>query len=170
MFARFWRFDRLATAAVMRLALPISATALAESGLFAASAFMMGWLGHLELAAHGIVLQLAALSFMVHLGLSQAGTVLVGKAFARRDWAAVQRIAAITMVLSTLAALVAILFFGHTQYADQCIFRCRRYTDPEILRIGTLLLIVAAMFQFVDAAQVVALSLCAGFKIPKCRC
>jgi MATE family multidrug resistance protein len=168
MFARFWRFDRVATAAVMRLALPISATALAESGLFAASAFMMGWLGHLELAAHGIVLQLAALSFMVHLGLSQAGTVLVGKAFARRDWAAVQRIAAITMVLSTLAALVAILFFLATPNMLISAFLDAEDTlTPEILRIGTLLLIVAAMFQFVDAAQVVALSLLRGLQDTK---
>ena len=168
MFARFWRFDRVATAAVMRLALPISATALAESGLFAASAFMMGWLGHLELAAHGIVLQLAALSFMVHLGLSQAGTVLVGKAFARRDWVAVQRTAAITMGLSTLAALVAILFFLATPNMLISAFLDAEDTlTPEILRIGTLLLIVAAMFQFVDAAQVVALSLLRGLQDTK---
>ena len=38
---------------------------------------------------------------------------------------------------------------------------------PEILRIGTLLLIVAAMFQFVDAAQVVALSLLRGLQDTK---
>ena len=41
----------------------------------------------------------------------------------------------------------------------------RAFLDPQdpltadILRIGTLLLMLAALFQFVDAAQVVALSL-----------
>ena len=168
MFARFWRFDRVATLAVTRLAMPISATALAESGLFAGSAFMMGWLGHLELAAHGIVLQLAAISFMVHLGLSQAGTVRAGQAFARGDWAAVKRTAAVTMGLSTLAALIAIFFFLATpQMLISAFLDVEDLLAPDILRIGTLLLIVAAMFQFVDAAQVVALSLLRGLQDTK---
>ena len=33
---------------------------------------MMGWLGKVELAAHGITMQLAGLTFMLHVGLSQA--------------------------------------------------------------------------------------------------
>ena len=168
MFARFWRFDRMATVSVVGLALPISATALAESGLFAASAFMMGWLGHLELAAHGIVLQLAALTFMVHMGLSQAGTIRVGKAFARRDWAAVRRTAVVTMGFSAMTALTAIFFFLVTPHMLISAFlNVNDILTPEILRIGTLLLIVAAMFQFVDAAQVVALSLLRGLQDTK---
>ena len=168
MFARFWRFDRIATVSVARLALPISATALAESGLFAASAFMMGWLGHLELAAHGIVLQLAALTFMVHIGLSQAGTIRVGKAFALRDWVAVRRTAVVTMCISAAASFIAIFFFLMTPHF--LINAFLNENDPltgEILLIGTLLLIVAAMFQFVDAAQVVALSLLRGLQDTK---
>jgi MATE family multidrug resistance protein len=165
MFARFWRFDRMATLAVARLAIPISATAFAESGLFAASAFMMGWLGKLELAAHGIVLQLAAMSFMVHMGLSQAGTVRVGQAFARKDWLAVRRTAGAAMGLSSIAAAVAIFFFLATpQILIGAFLELRDPLRPEILRIGTLLLILASMFQFVDAAQVMALSLLRGLQ------
>ena len=165
MFARFWRFDRMATSAVARLAVPISATAFAESGLFAASAFMMGWLGKLELAAHGIVLQLAAMSFMVHMGLSQAGTVRVGQAFARKDWLAVRRTAGVAMGLSSIAAAVAIFFFLATpQILIGAFLELRDPLRPEILRIGTLLLVLASMFQFVDAAQVMALSLLRGLQ------
>jgi len=168
MFARFWRFDGSAALAVTRLAVPISATALAESCLFAASAFMMGWLGHLELAAHGIVLQLAALSFMVHMGLSQAGTVRAGKAFARNDWPSVRRTAWVTMGLSSVVAIVAIFLF---LMSPQVLIRA--FLDPQdplaadILRIGTILLMLAALFQFVDAAQVVALSLLRGLQDTK---
>ena len=168
MFARFWRFDGSAALAVTRLAVPISATALAESGLFAASAFMMGWLGHLELAAHGIVLQLVALSFMVHMGLSQAGTVRAGKAFARQDRPSVRRTACVTMGLSSVAAIVAIFFFLTTpQLLISAFLDPKDPLTAEILRIGTLLLILAALFQFVDAAQVVALSLLRGLQDTK---
>ncbi|MEZ5913854.1 MAG: MATE family efflux transporter [Paracoccaceae bacterium] len=41
---------------------------------------MMGWVGTVPLAAHGIALESAALTFMVHLGLSNAATVRVGRA------------------------------------------------------------------------------------------
>mgnify|MGYP003685916417 FL=1 len=165
MFTRFWRFDRVATLSVGKLAIPISASALAESGLFAASAFMMGWLGKLELAAHGIVLQLAAMSFMVHMGLSQAGTVRVGKAFARKDWVSVRRTAGVAMGLSSIAAVVAIFFFLVTpNMLIGAFIELRDPFRPEILRIGTTLLILAAMFQFVDAAQVMALSLLRGLQ------
>ena len=37
---------------------------------------MMGWLGTVPLAAHGIALQISAVTFMVHMGLSNAATVM----------------------------------------------------------------------------------------------
>ncbi len=66
--------------AVFRLGWPIGVTGLAESGLFQATALMMGWIGTVELAAHGIAMEVTALSFMVHLGLSNAATVRAGRA------------------------------------------------------------------------------------------
>ncbi len=67
------------------------------------------------------------------------------------------------MGLSTLAALVAIFFFLATpNMLISAFLDVEDALAPEILRIGTLLLIVAAMFQFVYAAQVVALSLLRG--------
>ncbi len=88
--------------------------------------------------------------------------------FVRRDWAAVTRIAGVTVVLSTVAAFIAILFFVATPNMLISAFLDAEDTvTPEILRIGTLLLIVAAMFQFVDAAQVVALSLLRGLQDTK---
>ena len=70
LFQRVWRPDPEALAQVFRLGWPIGITNLAEVGLFAASSVMMGWLGPLPLAAHGIALQVTSVVFMVHLGLS----------------------------------------------------------------------------------------------------
>ncbi|MBL4812377.1 MAG: MATE family efflux transporter, partial [Rhodobacteraceae bacterium] len=78
LFIRFWRPDPGAMNQVFRLGLPIGLTSLAESGLFTGSAIMMGWIGETELAAHGIALQLTALAFMFHVGMSQAATVQAG--------------------------------------------------------------------------------------------
>ena len=54
LFQRFWRPDWPGFRAVFRLGWPMGLTALAESGLFQASALMMGWIGTTALAAHGI--------------------------------------------------------------------------------------------------------------------
>ena len=79
LFVRFWRPDWAALALVFRLGTPIGLTSLCEGGLFQASALMMGWIGTVELTAHGIALELASITFMVHLGLSQAATVRAGR-------------------------------------------------------------------------------------------
>ena len=84
-FSRFWRPDWEAFWRVFRLGWPIGLTGLAESALFQASALMMGWIGTVQLAAHGIALEACALAFMVHLGLSNAATVRVGWADGARD-------------------------------------------------------------------------------------
>jgi putative MATE family efflux protein len=85
LFQRFWRPEWPAFFEVFRLGLPIGFTILAEVGLFMAASVMMGWLGTVPLAAHGIAIQLASISFMVPLGLSHAATVRIGQAYGRGD-------------------------------------------------------------------------------------
>ena len=53
--------------------------------MFALAAFFMGWIGAAAVAAHAVALQIAALTFMVPLGLGQAATVRVGRALGRKD-------------------------------------------------------------------------------------
>ena len=85
LFHRLWKLDWDVFGTVARMGGPIGVTGLAESGLFAASAIMMGWLGTVPLAAHGIALQLTAATFMVHLGLSNTATIRAGTAMGRQD-------------------------------------------------------------------------------------
>ncbi|MEM6306727.1 MAG: MATE family efflux transporter [Pseudomonadota bacterium] len=168
LFARFWRVDTAALGQLVRMAVPISATALAESGLFAASALMMGAMGIIALASHGIVLQLAALTFMVHMGLSQAATVRSGQAFARGDGPALHITAGAAMVLSGAVSCVVILGFLGIPETFVLVFLDQ--TDPkaaDILALGVILLAIAAAFQFVDGAQVMGLGVLRGMQDTK---
>ena len=70
-FGRMWRPDWEAFFEIFKLGWPISAGLLAETGLFSAASIMMGWLGTIPLAAHGIALQLASVAFMIPLGHCQ---------------------------------------------------------------------------------------------------
>ncbi|MDX5414341.1 MAG: MATE family efflux transporter, partial [Rhodobacterales bacterium] len=102
LFIRFWRPDWEAFGQVFRLGWPIGITTLAEVGLFAAASVMMGWLGTLPLAAHGIALQIASLVFMIHLGLGNVATVRAGRALGVQDWAGLRLGALVVVGLSLL--------------------------------------------------------------------
>ncbi|MFY0660802.1 MAG: MATE family efflux transporter [Shimia sp.] len=163
LFARIWRPDWEVFAKVFRLGLPIGVTNLAEVGLFSASSIMMGWLGTVTLAAHGIALQLASLAFMIHLGLSNAATVRAGNAMGRKDADHMARGAWVAIVASLLMAFIAVAIF--LIFPEQLL---GAFIDPQepqrevIIATGVTLLYVAALFQVTDGAQVMALGLLRG--------
>ena len=85
LFGNWWRFDGQRTLAMVRLGWPIGVTMGLEMGVFALAAYFMGWIGAPAVAAHAVALQIAALTFMIPLGLGQAATVRVGLALGRGD-------------------------------------------------------------------------------------
>ncbi|WP_299656559.1 MATE family efflux transporter [uncultured Tateyamaria sp.] len=160
---RLWRADWEMLGKVFRLGLPISVTNLSEVGLFAASAFMMGWLGTIPLAAHNIALQLASITFMVHLGLSNVATIRAGNAYGRGDLDHMLRGARTVIAMSLAMALATIVLFIAVPEPLISLFMDRdEPARDQILEIGVLLLALAALFQLVDGAQVIALGLLRG--------
>jgi MATE family, multidrug efflux pump len=163
LFRRLWRPDREMFASVFRLGVPIGLTSLSEVTLFSATAMMMGWLGTVPLAAHGIALQMAAATFMVHLGLSNAATVRAGNAYGRRDRAHMARGARVAWALSLSLSVIAITVFLLFPVPLISMFLdAGDPARPQIIIIGTGLLATAALFQMVDGAQVIALGLLRG--------
>lgn len=165
LFVRFHRPDREAFVEVWRLGLPISATLLAEVGLFSASSLMMGWLGAVALAAHGIALQVTSVIFMVPLGLSAAATVRVGRAWGRRDPRGIHRAALTVLALSVGVAVSAALLLWLAPGPLVTLFLDRANPEADaIVATGAALLAVAAVFQIVDTLQVVSAGLLRGLK------
>ena len=81
----FFEADWPRFVAICRIGAPIGFMLLAEVALFTSASLLQGWLGEDEVAAHAVALQLASISFMVPLGLSQATTVRVGLALGEHD-------------------------------------------------------------------------------------
>ncbi|QBY00580.1 MATE family efflux transporter [Rhodophyticola sp. CCM32] len=160
LFARIWRPDWEAFGQVFRLGWPIALTLLSESGLFMATMIMMGWIGTLELAAHGVAIQIVSTAFMVHVGLSSAATVRAGHAWGRRDIPNLRHAARAALTLSAVVVALNIALF--LIFPAPLIALFLDPTDPlkpQIIAIGTSLLAVATLFQLADAAQVMALGL-----------
>ncbi len=110
---RFWRFDWTLMRQLIVVGAPMSGTFLLEYGVFAAAAQLMGWIGTAALAAHQIALQIAAIMFMVPLGIGMAATVRVGHEVGRGDAAAARRAGFVAIVLgiafmATMTLLVAL--------------------------------------------------------------
>ncbi|MBI1416382.1 MAG: MATE family efflux transporter [Limimaricola sp.] len=163
LFQRLWRPDFGAMWAVARMGGPIGLTSLAEGGLFNASAVMMGWVGEVPLAAHGIAIQLASLTFMFHLGMSQAATVRAGRALGRRDEAGLRRGGQVATVISLCFALLTMaVFLAIPQVLVTLFVDSHEPARDALISAGVTLVAVAGLFQVVDAAQVMTLGLLRG--------
>jgi multidrug resistance protein, MATE family len=163
LFQRFWRPDWPAMRQVWRLGVPIGLTGLAEGGLFQASALMMGWIGTVELAAHGIALEVAALTFMLHVGLSSAATIRIARFEGQGDRAALRLAAKVAVVSSFAVAILSVVLF--LAVPEEIVALFVDLAKPEsaaIVAYGSVLVMLAALFQLADGMQVMALGLLRG--------
>ncbi len=163
MFQRFWRPDWEMLGRVFRLGVPIGLTTVSEVSLFSASALMMGWLGTVPLAAHGIVVAATSATFMVHLGLGNVATIRAGNAYGRGDRAHMARGAVVVTALSLgFAAVTVVAFLAIPESILSLFLEPDNPARAPILAIGAGLLATAALFQLVDGAQAIALGLLRG--------
>ncbi len=162
---RFWRSDAHALGQVFRLGWPIGVQGLAEAGLFVATAMMIGTIGKVELAAHGIAMQIVTLVFMFHVGLANAATIRIGHADGAGDARGLRDGAKVALALSFAIGLVGITLF--LIVPEQLIGMFLDLTLPDsaaIISYGAGLLAVAAVFQMVDAGQVMTIGLLRGLR------
>lgn len=165
LFQRFWRPDPLMLKQVFSLGWPIGLTSLMEGGLFNAAALMMGWVGTVELAAHGIALEITSLTFMVHVGLANAATVRVGLAQGAGDPASLRHGAWTALGVSQAIGLFVIAAFViFPEDLIRLFLSADNPRAPQIIAYGGALLLMAALFQVADAAQAVALGLLRGLQ------
>lgn len=165
LMGRWWKFEAKRLSDVLRIGLPIMATIIAEAGLFNGAAFIMGRIGEVELAAHTIALQFAAIAFQVPFGVAQAATIRVGLAFGANDHAAISRVGRVAVVLGigfmVLTASVMLL-------APRAVLHL--YIDPDapqnqaMVPLAIQYMIVAAAFQLFDGAQSVGAGLLRGLQ------
>ncbi|UXU75418.1 MULTISPECIES: MATE family efflux transporter [unclassified Paracoccus (in: a-proteobacteria)] len=163
LFQRFWRPDWAEMKAVFRLGMPIGLTMLAEGGLFVGSNVMMGWIGTMQLAAHGIALQIASITFMLHLGISNAATVRIGQAKGRGDAVWMRDAGVTVIVVSVIFALMAVAAF--VLFPRQLVglyLDVRQPETPALITLAAGLLFYAGLFQLTDAMQVIGLGLLRG--------
>jgi MATE family multidrug resistance protein len=143
--------DREGWAALRGIGYAAAISYFIEGAAFAAMSIYAGWLGAKAVAAWAIVLNLAAVIFMVPLGLAVATAVFVGRAHGAGDAAGVRRAARLGFAATVLVTLLicAIVGFGNTRIAAF-------YThDPAVQGIAAGALLLSCLFFVADGLQVV---------------
>ncbi len=141
-----------------RLGIPIGFNLQLEIVAFSVIALLMGGLGTITMAAHQVAINLASLTFMVPLGVSQATAVRVGNAIGAGDSGGARRAASAGLILGAgFMTLTAALFIGIP------VWLARAYTSvEEVLLIASTLIPIAGFFQVFDGLQVVAAGVLRG--------
>jgi MATE family multidrug resistance protein len=147
---------------MVRLGWPIGVTLALEMGVFALAAYFMGWIGAPAVAAHAVALQIAALTFMVPLGLGQAVTVRVGLALGRRDETAITRAGWTAWVLGVafMGSMALIMWSMPRQLVT--LFLADVPSNATTIALAVSFLRVAAAFQLADGAQVIGAGMLRG--------
>lgn len=164
-FGGMWRPDWSRVAALWRVGAPVAVTLAFEVAFFSGIGLLMGTIGAAELAAHTIALQIAAMCFMVPLGIGQAATIRVGHALGAADhraiamagWSAFGVSVAFTLLTASLLTGVPNLLVG--AFLDPAV-----PANAPVAALAVSFLAFAALFQLADAAQVVGAGMLRGLE------
>ena len=143
---------------MLRLGSPIGVQMSMEYGAFGITGIFMGILGTVAVAGHQIALNLASLTFMVPLGISQATAVLVGRGVGAGDPDRARRAAVGGLLVGGAFMCVTMMVF---LLAPEGLARI--YSgDAPVVALAAALLPIAGVFQVVDGIQVVAAGVLRG--------
>ncbi len=160
-FLRHWSREDLAFAPLwrmVRLGFPIGLQLWIEFTAFSVALLLVGLLGTIPLAGHQIALMLAALTYMVPLGVSAAAAVLVVHAVGRGDPEAARREAGAALACGIgFMSVTAIILISSAPWL------ARVFTaDPAILGAAAALIPIAGVFQVFDGIQGVSSGILRG--------
>ncbi len=134
---------------LVELGLPAASTVMAEVGVFAVSTALAGRLEPVATASHQISMNIAAVAFMIPLGLASAGAVRVGNAVgagnprgaAAAGWTVIAMGVTFMLLSGTLFVLAPRTLIGFFTL------------DADVMALGASLLAIAAVFQLFDGLQ-----------------
>jgi MATE family multidrug resistance protein len=138
---RVWR--------MVHLGFPAASTVALEVGVFAAATALAGKLTPVAAASHQIALNIAAVAFMVPLGLASAGAVRVGHAVGAQDARRAEAAGWTAIMLGVAFMIATAVSFVAIPQALIGLFS----TDADVITLGSSLLFVAAIFQLFDGLQ-----------------
>lgn len=145
---------------ILRLAIPSAWQYCSEVGAFVVLGIMVGWFGAIQQAAHQISMSVAALTFMVSMGLSTAGSIRVGEAYGQRNLTLVRTIGITVLKMAIVYGIICAATFIVFRNWIPLIFT----NEKEVAQQAALLFCLAAAFQLGDSLQAVGIGILRGIQ------
>ncbi len=148
---------------MLRIGLPIGVTYFVEVSAFCAVGLLVARFGVVAISANQIALNFSSLAFMIPMSLGIALTTRVSQTLGERDVVRARFISwtgvGVSLVFAVFSATLMTLFRHQVAAA---------YTsDPAVQAVAANLLLLAAIFQLSDAAQVTLSCALRGYKITR---
>ena len=143
---------------LIKISLPIGLQLTLEAGAFGFAFIIVGWLGTIEIAAHQVALSMAGVTYMGATGIAAAATVRVGNELGKKNYQELKRAGYSALILVfiymsvTAISFVLLRFYLPTLYIE----------EMAVIKMASILLLIAAFFQLSDGIQVVGLGALRG--------
>ncbi len=155
-----WKLKAKTLRELLHIGVPSSLQIGLEAGAFAVSGIIIGTLGAVPQAAHQIALSCASFTFMVSMGLAQAGSIRVSNAFGAGDSFKINRVGRSTLLTALAYGIFCAVVFSLFRRQLPLLFN----DNKEVVALASLLLLYAALFQISDSTQAIAAGLLRGIK------
>lgn len=158
--AKQWQLRWATWGELLYIGIPSSMQIAMEAGAFAVSGILAGMLGPVAQASHQIALSIVSFTFMVSMGLAQAGSIRVSNQYGQQNFAKIRLIGISTLAASLIYGILCAILMGTGRNLLAAIFN----QNPEVLGLAGILLVYAAVFQVPDALQAIGSGLLRGLK------
>jgi len=155
-----WKLSAKTLRELLHIGVPSSLQLGMEAGAFAVSGILIGTISAIAQAAHQIALSCASFTFMVSMGLAQAGSIRVSNAFGRKDWPKISLIGKSTLLTALIYGTFCAVSFTLLRNELPKAFN----DNAEVLTMAGTLLLFAAVFQISDSTQAIGAGLLRGIK------
>ena len=134
----------------LALGLPIGLSIVIELSMFSGAGILIAIFGPVEASAHAVAITVAAMSFMLYMGLGQGVTIRASQFLgAQQAEQAVYTIKAGTGFNLMVAFLMFVLFLLFTEPLIKLFS-----SDPAVIALAVVLLYFGAAFQIADSLQI----------------
>lgn len=160
LFKAFARPNLKQILSISKLGLPVAIAMFFEVTIFAGIAVLVAPLGSLVVASHQIAMNFSSMVFMLPMSVASAVSIRVGFNLGQKNNSGAKIATysglAIGLGLSAITACLTIIFKHDIAML---------YTkNPEVIQLAVALMFFAALYQCVDAIQVVAAGALRGYK------
>lgn len=150
---------KVQTMQILKLGVPSGLQYFSETGVFVFCTVASGWLAVEALAAHGIILSIATITYMIAAGVSFAGAISVGGALGIGSRERVMRSGMASILLVSLLMLLCSVIL---QVFGENIIALYKNNSLAVMEIAKGLLFIFILYLLADGVQAVGVGILRG--------